>query len=433
MNQPLHILLPSDVFPPRAGGAGWSAYALAQALIGRGHTVTALVPQRGQAGVSRRLEGGVPVIDVGYAAPNLPFLANIGRFERFWPRFAAVIVGAATELDPSRLIIHGQHLQGIGAAVLAGRRLGVPVVATVRDHWPTHYFGTGLHGDLVPLDRFGVAAAATDLIARQGPLLGTASLLALPYVLGHMRQRRRWLAQCAAVVSLSGYMTRRLVPLVAPSRLHPIPNLVDIPTIDRVVSSPPQTAVDGPFLLFASKVARNKGAYLLPAVMQAFREAGGSATLLLAGGNDPALVAAIRATGVAVQTLDWADHNEILRLMARCQALVFPSTWGEPLSRVLLEACAVGVPIAAMPTGGTPDLLTHGVNALLAPTAGGLGQALAALVRLPHLADQLAAGARHTAESRLAAPVVAAQIEQLYGTLIAANVSESRPGVAGAI
>lgn len=423
MIQPLHILLPSDVFPPRAGGAGWSAFALAQALIARGHQVTALVPQRGQSGIARRIEGGVPVIDVGYTAPDLPFLANIGRFERFWPRFAAVIVQAAAGLDRGRLIIHGQHLQGIGAAVLAGRELGVPVVATVRDHWPAHYFGTGLHGDRVPLAHFGVAAAATDLIARQGPLAGVAALLGLPYVLGHMQQRRRWLAECDAVVSLSGYITRRLVPLVATDRLHPIPNLVDLPAIDQVVASPPQTQVDGPFLLFASKVARNKGAYLLPEVMAAFHQAGGTATLLLAGGNDPALVAAIRATGVAVQTLDWADHDEILRLMARCQALVFPSTWGEPLSRVLLEACAVGVPIAAMPTGGTPDLLTHGINALLAPTAHGLGLALAELVQLPHLADQLAAGARHTAEIRLAAPVVAAQMEQLYGTLVAENAA----------
>jgi nucleoside-diphosphate-sugar epimerase len=40
------VLLPSDVFPPRCGGAGWSAHALALALIERGHDVTAIVPRR---------------------------------------------------------------------------------------------------------------------------------------------------------------------------------------------------------------------------------------------------------------------------------------------------------------------------------------------------------------------------------------------------
>jgi glycosyltransferase involved in cell wall biosynthesis len=421
MSQPLHILLPSDVFPPRAGGAGWSAHALARALGQRGHHVAALVPQRGATGIVQRVEDGVRVLDVGYAAPDLPFVANWARFERFWPRFAAAIVQAATGVDRGSLIIHGQHVQGIGAAVLAGEQLGVPVVATVRDHWPHHYFNTALHGDRVPLERFGAAASATDLIARLGPGVGVLSILALPYVLGHLRRRQRVLARCDAVVSLSAYMTRRLLPLVAPDRLHPIPNLVDLAEIDQIVAAPPATVVEGPFVLYAGKLARNKGAHLLPAVLAAFRAAGGAASLVIAGGADPELLAAIRATGVPAQALEWADHAEVLRLLSRCAALVFPSTWGEPLSRVLLEACAVGAPIVAMPTGGTPDLLTDGINARLDPTAAGLGRALAEVVALPHMAARLAEGARHTAETRLAAPVVAAQIEALYRDLIAAR------------
>jgi len=105
--------------------------------------------------------------------------------------------------------------------------------------------------------------------------------------------------------------------------------------------------------------------------------------------------------------------------MSRCVALVFPSTWGEPLSRVLLEACAVGAPIAAMPTGGTPDLLTDGVNALLAPTATSLGRAVARLLAQPQLAAHLSHGARHTAGMRLAAPVVATQMEEVYRAVLA--------------
>jgi len=46
MITPSRVLLPSDVFPPRCGGAGWSAHALALALIERGRTVTAIVPRR---------------------------------------------------------------------------------------------------------------------------------------------------------------------------------------------------------------------------------------------------------------------------------------------------------------------------------------------------------------------------------------------------
>ena len=39
--------------------------------------------------------------------------------------------------------------------------------------------------------------------------------------------------------------------------------------------------------------------------------------------------------------------------------LIFPSRGPESLSRVLIEASALGVPIAAMNTGGTPDIVEH--------------------------------------------------------------------------
>ncbi len=414
----LDVLLPADVFPPRAGGAGWSSHALATALLARGHRVTALVPQRGQHGQQRRIERGVPVIDVGYSAPRVPFLANWGRFERFWPQFADAIVAAASGLERRRLVIHAQHTQALGAAVLAGARLGAPALITVRDHWPWHYFATGLHADRWPLERFGPAATATDLLARRDPLVGTLSLLALPYVLRHMRQRQALLRRCDAVIAVSDYIAARLRPYVAAQRLHVLPNLVDLAQIDRCIAQPPQVQVPAQFVLFAGKLARNKGAHLLPEAMAALRAAGSSSTLVIAGGGDQALLGQIRATGVPVVAFDWLDHDDVLRLMARCQALVFPSTWGEPLSRVLLEACAVGAPIAAIPTGGTPDLLTHAVNALLAPSAQALGAAVAELVQHPQRAQRLGQAARQLAAARLAAPVVAAQVEALYAALL---------------
>lgn len=409
------ILLPTDVFPPKAGGSGWSTHALALALRERGHGVTVLVPAR-NAPSKRRSYDGLPVIEVGYRAPRLPFVANYARFERFWPRFAAAIVAAAPAKRP--LLIHGQHVQSIGAAVLAGERLAVPVVATVRDHWPRHYFDTGLHGNALPYADFASAAAATDLVARRGPLAGALSLAALPYVLGHVRRRQALLARCDAVISLSAYITGRLEGLVAAERLHPIPNMVDLAAIDAICETPPETVIEGPYVLYVGKLARNKGAHLLPAIMASMRAAGGEATLVVAGDGDSRVLDAVAAAGIAVRRLDWAPHDEVLRLMRHAAALVFPSVWGEPLSRVLLEACAVGAAIVAMPTGGTPDLLAHDVSARFAVTPEGLGRELAAVLGDAGLAGHLRASARATAVARLAAPVVIAQIEALYGALL---------------
>ena len=48
MTTPRQIIMPSDVFPPKCGGAGWSAHALALALHQRGEHVTAVVPRPNQ-------------------------------------------------------------------------------------------------------------------------------------------------------------------------------------------------------------------------------------------------------------------------------------------------------------------------------------------------------------------------------------------------
>src|SRR4051812_33760617 len=106
MTTPSRVLLPSDVFPPRCGGAGWSAHALALALIERGHAVTAIVPRQQTKDEGRRTKHelsalrpssfvlrpqmedvlGVPTIRVDYWAPRLPIIQNYFRHERFWPR-----------------------------------------------------------------------------------------------------------------------------------------------------------------------------------------------------------------------------------------------------------------------------------------------------------------------------------------------------------
>ncbi|HEX9369918.1 MAG TPA: hypothetical protein VF897_02900, partial [Roseiflexaceae bacterium] len=106
MIAPLRVLLPSDVFPPRCGGAGWSAHTLALALIERGHHVTAIVPRRttndARYGRPHRVEDvlGVPTIRLDYLAPCIPIVQNYFRYERFWPRFADALVTIAECRSP---------------------------------------------------------------------------------------------------------------------------------------------------------------------------------------------------------------------------------------------------------------------------------------------------------------------------------------------
>ncbi len=58
--------------------------------------------------------------------------------------------------------------------------------------------------------------------------------------------------------------------------------------------------------------------------------------------------------------------------MRHATLLAFPSYGPESLSRVLIEAAALGVPIAAMDTGGTRDIIQHRVTGLLSTDVGRL-------------------------------------------------------------
>ncbi len=427
----MYILLPTDVFPPGAvGGAAWSTYTLARSLQQRGHRVTVVVPVVQTKSGGARLTGPdnvseVPVYRYAYQAPSWPIIQNYYRHERLWPGLSAALATLGRQMGEP-LVIHAQHVQTIPPAVMAARRLGVPVVATVRDHWPWHYFATGLHGDTVPTPppatpTASVAALATDVVARLGAVRGCLALVALPYMVPHVRRRAAWLAQADAVIAVSRYIAGRLEGLVSPERVHVMHNIVDGAEMATLAASPPQTTLPPAFLLFVGKLEPNKGAALLPAIFRALVAMDGARLATLPplvvvgrGALQGHLERELAGLGVATRFLSWVDHNEVVRLMARCQVLLFPSCWGEPLSRVLLEAGSVGAPMLAMPTGGTPDILHDGVSGALAVTPAQFARRLLALLDSPSERVRLGAGARVAVGSRFSREAVLPQVERLY-------------------
>lgn len=116
----MRIVLASEVYPPRAGGAGWSTRALALALRAGGHDVGVVTTSPGPAD----LDG-----------LRVERLAVRGR-----RRLGVPHALAARLRDEADAVVHAQHsLSALGA--LGGER-PERVAVTVRDHWPVCFWST---------------------------------------------------------------------------------------------------------------------------------------------------------------------------------------------------------------------------------------------------------------------------------------------------
>jgi glycosyltransferase involved in cell wall biosynthesis len=201
---------------------------------------------------------------------------------------------------------------------------------------------------------------------------------AIPYMRLDLRAKRAALARAGASLAVSEAIAAELRAAGVP-RVFVLPNVVDAEEARAIAAGEPELALPERFLLFVGKLEENKGARLLVPAVAAARS--GLPLVVLGEGSlahDVKFEAAARDVPLLMR--GWAHRDDVLRALARATVLVFPSLWPEPLSRVLLEALALGTPVAAMDTGGTREILA-GDAGLVVPDAEALGDAVARLAQ----------------------------------------------------
>jgi glycosyltransferase involved in cell wall biosynthesis len=386
----VRIALVSEVFPPRAGGAGWSTRALALGLSGAGHEVEVLTTSPGPADLDglriRRLEAG-------------------GR-----KRFRVPAAFDRALRDARFDVVHAQHSLSALGALRAGREPHCAV--TIRDHWPVCFWSTRLsRGRLCPA--CGILPMTRCVEGRVGAPAPIA-WGALPYMGWDLAVKRRALGRAGACLAVSEAVAAEL-RAAGLARVEVLPNMVDAEEARAVAAAEPPFPLPERFLVFVGKLEANKGAHLLlPAV--AGSRAGLPLVVLGEGSLHHELKLEAARHGIEILVRGWAHRDDALRILARATALVFPSLWPEPLSRVLLEAIALGTPIAAMDTGGTREILEDGASGLLVRDAAGLGEAVARLVSDPALRRRIGDGARERARA-FAPEVLVPRYEDVYRRL----------------
>jgi glycosyltransferase involved in cell wall biosynthesis len=204
--------------------------------------------------------------------------------------------------------------------------------------------------------------------------------------------KRRALGRAGATLAVSEAIAAELRAAGVP-RVEVVPNIVDPEETRAAAAAPASFPLPDRFLLFVGKLEENKGARLL---IPAVAGAGTGLPLVVLGEGSLAHALKFEAAsrGVPLMLRGWAHRDDVLRALLRATALVFPSLWPEPLSRVLLEALPLGTPVAALDTGGTREILSDGESGLLVGDGRDLAGAIARIVSDAGLSARLADGAR---------------------------------------
>jgi glycogen(starch) synthase len=414
----MRILLATDSFPPVCGGSGWSTYELARGLRARGHEIEIVQAKPGSISEPRsRQYDGLPVLEVAFDAPNVPYVRNYYKNERLYPALTNILVdrSKAGRFD----VVHGQHVLTALPAIDAARRIGAVAVCTVRDYWPVCYWSDLIHtSEGLSLCPACSAGMMTQCVRPRSGALWPLALPMIPYMRANLARKRSGVARADAVIAVSSTIAsdlRARAPELARTRLEIIPNPVDVSRL-RTRAAATARPIAGPYALYLGKLAPNKGTSHLVEIVE---RANLDWPLAVVGDGPEAnsISADAARSSRDVRMIGWVDGDTTAAWLAHAALLIFPSRGPESLSRVLIEASALGVPIAAMNTGGTPDIIEHERTGLLSTTPEGLAGDVRRLRDDETLRRRLGEAARAHAERMFDAPSVVERVEQLYRDL----------------
>lgn len=164
-----------------------------------------------------------------------------------------------------------------------------------------------------------------------------------------------------------------------------------------------------PVVVMASRLLYDKGIREYVEAARIVKKRGLHARFLLAGAPDegnpatvsPAELDSWKAEG-AVECL--GHQKDIARLFSNANLIVLPSSYGEGLPKVLIEAAACGRAVVTTDAPGCRDAIVNGETGLLVPTknAHALAEAIIRLISNPEERQQMGVAGRKLAEQEFA-------------------------------
>jgi glycosyltransferase involved in cell wall biosynthesis len=187
---------------------------------------------------------------------------------------------------------------------------------------------------------------------------------------------------------------------------------------DYVTSPEPEGT---PTILMASRLVKSKGPEIFVEAATRIKAKGIKARFLLAGETDEGTSGSITNSQVAqwraegnVEVLGY--RSDVKHLIQNSNIVVHPSTYGEGIPKILIEAAACGRPIVTTDHPGCRDAVLDGHSGILVPprSIDDLTSAIVKLINSPDLRRQLGSNGRQLAERHFSIDNVVEQHLRVY-------------------
>ena len=405
------VLLVTDVYPPGCGGSGWSTHALAQVLAAHGHPVEVVSLDPSRVGLTQRVFEDINIVELGLRRERRSPLRRLGRRDYAHDALQRYLE-ARLDSKPAVQLVHAQHLHSGPPAVAAAARCGLGSVVTLRDYWPVCLHGTSWWNreECPGCTTANLAGCMREYRRWPAPI----ARLMVPWARRRLAARRTGIESAGQIITVSRWVQQRVERELKGARYVVLPNMVDADGARAAARSAASLDLpfDGDYLMAAGKLAATKGFDRLLATLGA---AASELPLVIAGDGPEQEHLRRQAKGMPFEGFfpGWVPHVSLLRLISGARALLLPSAWNEPLSRLLIESMALGTPVITWRSGGNPEHLESGVDAFVVDTVEDLRHALADLARPGRVREVGAAGER-TARQRFAPSAVYPKLMEIY-------------------
>lgn len=195
--------------------------------------------------------------------------------------------------------------------------------------------------------------------------------------------------------------------------------------VDLTEFSPRPESAGTPIIMLAGRLLWNKGVGDFVEAAKLLKSGGIDCRVVLVGMPDPEnpqsvsekILQGWQNEGVVEW---WGRREDMPDVLAQSSLVVLPTTYGEGVPKILIEAAAIGRAIIATDVPGCREIVRHGENGLLIPARNTsvLASAIAELLRYPDRRKRMGMRGREIVEVEFSQEQVVAQTLEVYRDLL---------------